>query len=536
MTASIPVEGIRREVLILQSLTGHPNLAEFYGAFEDGDNVYIVMELCNGGGLLERMLARGGRYAEDDAKAIIIQILNAVAFLHLHGLVHSDLQPESFLFNSKDNDSQLKAIDFGLSDFVKPDINLIGSAYYVAPEVVHRSYDTPADLWSVGVITYILLCGSQPFWDQTESSTLRAALEGNPTFEEPWLSLAPESKDFVRCLLRPNPSQRISAAQALCHPWLQKHVKIKVPLDILIFRHMKSYMQSSYLRKAALKALSKTLTADELYYLKQQYAQMYPDERGGITYETIKMGLAKNAPGAQKHHIADLLEPLNALQYRRMHFEEFCAAALSVSQLKALDNWGDRTRRANDIFEQNGNRAIAIEELASELGISSSTTVHDVLQEWVRQGDGKLTFRGFVKLLSGQSTNAVYKDSSQEFKNGQLRLQNSGNTVLYDKSMNLEGEIRNRKIIPSRGELTSTTVRRSSQLVIVRSSRKNSPQFLFSNADSNVIMVLQIPQLRSYRLEHSRHAKFISKQVNIDKYFRAFTTLSFLVIQLGSSK
>ncbi|KAF8045977.1 hypothetical protein N665_4157s0003, partial [Sinapis alba] len=170
MTTAISIEDVRREVKILRALSGHNNLVQFYDAFEDNANVYIAMELCGGGELLDRILARGGKYSEDDAKEVLIQILNVAAFCHLQGVVHRDLKPENFLYTSKEEKSQLKVIDFGLSDFVRPDERLndiVGSAYYVAPEVLHRSYTTEADVWSIGVIAYILLCGSRPFWART---------------------------------------------------------------------------------------------------------------------------------------------------------------------------------------------------------------------------------------------------------------------------------------------------------------------------------------------------------------------------------
>ncbi|KAM1390750.1 hypothetical protein ACFX2I_018541 [Malus domestica] len=371
MTTAIAIEDVRREVKILRALSGHDNLVKFYDAYEDQENVYIVMELCEGGELLDRILARGGKYTEDDARTVMTQILNVVAFCHLQGVVHRDLKPENFLFTSKDEDSQLKAIDFGLSDFVKPDERLndiVGSAYYVAPEVLHRSYATEADVWSV------------------------------------------EARDFVKRLLNKDPRKRMTAAQALCHPWLKNSNDIKVPLDILIFKLMKVYMRSSPLRKAALRALSKTLTVDELSYLKEQFALLEPNKNGTISLENIKTALMKNATDAMKEaRIADFLASLNALQYRRMDFEEFCAAALSVHQLEAVDRWEQHARCAYEIFEKDGNRAIVIEELASELGLSPSVPVHAVLHDWIRHTDGKLSFLGFVKLLHGVSSRAVPK-------------------------------------------------------------------------------------------------------------------------------
>ncbi|KAL5992682.1 hypothetical protein ACLOJK_013601 [Asimina triloba] len=407
----IAIEDVRREVKILRALTGHNNLVQFYDAYEDHEKVYIVMELCEGGELLDRILSRGGKYSEDDAKVVMIQILNVVAFCHLQGVVHRDLKPEvklmmpllldqNFLFTSKDENSQLKVIDFGLSDFVRPDERLndiVGSAYYVAPEVLHRSYSTEADVWSIGVIAYILLCGSRPFWARTESGIFRAVLKADPSFDElPWPSLSSEAKDFVKRLLMKDPRRRMTAAQALGHPWLRNYSDVKVPLDILIFKLMKAYMRSSSLRKAALRALSKTLNIDQLFLLKEQFKLLEPSKNGCITLEAIKTALLKNATEAMKEsRIHDFLSSLSSLQNIKMDFNEFCAAALSVHQLEGLDKWEQHARCAYELFEKDGNRAIVIEELASELGLGPSVPVHAVLHDWIRHTDGKLSFLGF---------------------------------------------------------------------------------------------------------------------------------------------
>ncbi|KAK9670406.1 hypothetical protein RND81_13G199900 [Saponaria officinalis] len=414
MTTAIAIEDVRREVKILKGLAGHDNLIKIYDAFEDNENVYIVMELCRGGELLDRILSRGGKYTEDEAKIVLLQILNVVSFCHLQGVVHRDLKPENFLFVSKDEDSPLKAIDFGLSDFVKPEEKLndiVGSAYYVAPEVLHRSYTTEADVWSVGVIAYILLCGSRPFWARTESGIFRAVLKADPSFTEPpWPSLSSEAKDFVKRMLNKDPRKRITAAQALCHPWLRNHCEVKVPLDVLVFKLLKIYMRSSLLRKAALKALSKTLTVDELFYLKEQFTLLQPSKNGTINLDNIKEALMKNATDAMKDSRAhEILTSLTALQYRRMDFEEFCAAALSVYQLEALERWEQHARCAYELFEKDGNRPIMIEELASELGLGPNIPVHAVLHDWIRHTDGKLSFLGFVKLLHGVSSRTLIK-------------------------------------------------------------------------------------------------------------------------------
>ncbi|KAG6476920.1 hypothetical protein ZIOFF_066168 [Zingiber officinale] len=414
MTTSIAIEDVRREVRILSSLAGHKNLVHFYDAYEDEDNVYLVMELCKGGELLERILSRGGKYSEEDAKTVIVQILSAVSFCHLQGVVHRDLKPENFLFTSGDETSNLKAIDFGLSDFVKPDERLndiVGSAYYVAPEVLHRSYGTEADMWSIGVIAYILLCGSRPFWARTESGIFRAVLKAEPSFDEaPWPSLSSQAKDFVKKLLNKDYRKRMTAAQALCHPWLQNPEKIKIPLDIIVFKLIKAYICSSSLRKSALMSLAKTLKVNQLYYLREQFALLNPNKNGYISLQNLKTALLKNSTEAMKDaKVLDFVNMISSLQNTKLHFEEFAAAAISVHQMEALDAWEHHARQAYEFFEKDGNRPIMIDELASELGLGPSVPVHVVLQDWIRHSDGKLSLLGFVKLLHGVSSRPIRK-------------------------------------------------------------------------------------------------------------------------------
>ncbi|KAF5737632.1 CDPK-related kinase 7-like [Tripterygium wilfordii] len=414
MTTAIAIEDVRREVKILRALTGHKNLVQFYDAYEDDENVYIVMEFCEGGELLDRILSRGGKYSEEDAKIVLVQILSVVAFCHLQGVVHRDLKPENFLFTTKEENSTLKAIDFGLSDYVKPDERLndiVGSAYYVAPEVLHRSYGTEADMWSIGVIAYILLCGSRPFWARSESGIFRAVLKADPSFDEaPWPSLSPEAIDFVKRLLNKDYRKRLTASQALSHPWLANHHDLKIPLDMIVFKLARAYTCSSSLRKSALGALAKTLTVSQLAYLREQFTLLGPTKNGFISMQNFKTAVVRNSTNAMKDSLVlDYAQMVGSIQYRKLDFEEFCAAAISVHQLEGMDCWEQYARRAYELFEKDGNRPIMIEELASELGLSPSVPVHVVLQDWIRHSDGKLSFLGFVRLLHGASSRSFQK-------------------------------------------------------------------------------------------------------------------------------
>lgn len=259
MVLPVAVEDVKREVKILKALHGHENVVHFYNAFEDVNYVYIVMELCEGGELLDRILAKkDSRYSEKDAAVVVRQMLKVAAECHLHGLVHRDMKPENFLFKSSKEGSPLKATDFGLSDFITPGKqfrDIVGSAYYVAPEVLKRKSGPESDVWSIGVITYILLCGRRPFWDKTEDGIFKEVLKNKPDFRrKPWANITPSAKDFVQKLLVKDPRARLTAAQALSHEWVREGGQAsEIPLDISVLHNMRQFVKYSRFKQFALR-------------------------------------------------------------------------------------------------------------------------------------------------------------------------------------------------------------------------------------------------------------------------------------------
>ncbi|MCH96109.1 calcium-dependent protein kinase 17-like [Trifolium medium] len=150
----------------MHHLTGQANIVELKGAYEDKQSVHLVMELCGGGELFDRIIAKG-LYTERAAASLLRTIVQIIHTLHSMGVIHRDLKPENFLLLNKDENAPLKVTDFGLSVFFKEGEmfkDIVGSAYYIAPEVLKRRYGQEVDIWSIGVMLYILLSGVPPFW------------------------------------------------------------------------------------------------------------------------------------------------------------------------------------------------------------------------------------------------------------------------------------------------------------------------------------------------------------------------------------
>ncbi|CAI5522423.1 unnamed protein product, partial [Closterium sp. Naga37s-1] len=372
MKLPIAVEDVRREVAIMKLLSGHPNVVQFIDVFEDTDFVYICMEICEGGELLDRILSkRENRYSEKDAAGVVRQMLSVVAKCHLHGVVHRDLKPENFLFKSKAEDALLKATDFGLSDFRKPGkhfTDVVGSAYYVAPEVLKRRSGPESDVWSIGVITYILLSGRRPFWDRTEAGIFNEVLKKRPDFrEKPWPNVSSSAKDFVKKLLKKDPRARPTAAQALSHKWVKEGGDASsVPLDIAVLSNMREFVKYSRLKQMALKALATTLEENEVQALRDQFNAMDINKDGTITIDEIRQALSHDLPFEVKEsRVLQILQAMDTNCDGIIDFDEFVAATLHVQQLEEADStkWQERSRAAFAQFDRDNDGYIDAEEL-----------------------------------------------------------------------------------------------------------------------------------------------------------------------------
>jgi len=209
----------------------HPNIVRLHASISEGGAHYLVFDLITGGELFEDIVARE-YYSEVDASHCIRQVLDALKHCHQIGIIHRDLKPENLLLASKEKGAVVKLADFGLAVEVTNDdpkwFGFAGTPGYLAPELLRKEpYGKAVDLWATGVILYILLVGYPPFWDDDQNRLYEQIKAGNYEFPSPeWDTVTNEAKDLIRKLLRTNQQDRISATEALRHPWISQSDRI----------------------------------------------------------------------------------------------------------------------------------------------------------------------------------------------------------------------------------------------------------------------------------------------------------------------
>ncbi|KAG9067590.1 hypothetical protein KI688_012375 [Linnemannia hyalina] len=222
---------IRNEIAVLGQISvGHANILTLTDYFETLNNLYLVTELAEGGELFDRICSKGSYY-EQDAAQLVQTICQGVAYLHSKEIVHRDLKPENLLFKTRAEDSELMIADFGLSKIIdKEKFDLLtttcGTPGYMAPEILQKSgHGKPVDMWAIGVITFFLLSGYTPFDRQNTVDEMHAIIKSEYSFGPPeaWDGISDTARGFVKALLMANPNERMTAVQALDHPWLTQY-------------------------------------------------------------------------------------------------------------------------------------------------------------------------------------------------------------------------------------------------------------------------------------------------------------------------
>lgn len=288
---------LQNEIEILRTLD-HPNIVKLHEVYTYMKQIYLVLESCDGGDLYAR-----SPYSEREAGKIMAQLLSAVSYMHEHGVVHRDLKFENIMFESTREDARIKVIDFGLSKkFIgepKYMTECVGTIYTMAPAVLQGIYSSNADLWSAGVIAYMLLSATKPFWHKRRKRMIDMIMRCHYTMEGGvWESISPAAKDFVSHLIVLDPKERYSAAQALKHEWIVNRERLpnERPTEALlesIDGSLLNYKNTSALKKIALTVIAHRSNTGDIMELRNAFSAFDTENDGTISFEEFKEGLKK---------------------------------------------------------------------------------------------------------------------------------------------------------------------------------------------------------------------------------------------------
>ena len=398
------VEDVRREISILHHLGDHPNVVELIDAYEGSKHIYIVMELCEGGELFDRIVARG-HYSEKDAATIFRTMMRTVAHCHNLGVIHRDLKPENFVLKTKEPDAAIKAIDFGLSTYFEPQQHfhdIVGSAYYVAPEVLKRNYSNEADVWSAGVILYILLAGVPPFWAQSEQAIFDEVLKGKYDLRsDPWDKISEGAKDVVRKMLVSDPKQRATAQEVLNHPWVREDGDASdEPLEDVVLSRMRKFAEMNKFKKMGMLAVAKTLSKEEIAGMKEVFQAFDTDRSGTVTISELMDGLRKKGVEKAASEVAELVKSMDMDGNGELDYEEFIAATLSTAKMENEDNLA----RAFAYFDKDNSGYISrseVQKVITDFGLDHEFgDVNDFMAAADTNKDGKIDYDEFLAVMT----------------------------------------------------------------------------------------------------------------------------------------
>ncbi|KAH7512471.1 calcium-dependent protein kinase 32 [Ziziphus jujuba] len=440
LRTAVDIDDVRREVEIMKHMPKHPNIVSLKDTYEDENAVHLVMELCEGGELFDRIVARG-HYTERAAAAVTKTIVEVVQVCHKNGVMHRDLKPENFLFGNKKETAPLKAIDFGLSVFFKPGerfTEIVGSPYYMAPEVLKRNYGPEVDVWSAGVILYILLCGVPPFWAETEQGVAQAIIRSVVDFKrDPWPKVSDNAKDLVKKMLDPDPKRRLTAQEVLDHPWLQNAKKApNVSLGETVKARLKQFSVMNKLKKKALKVIAEHLSVEEVAGIKEGFKLMDTNNNGKINLEELRIGLHKLGHQIPESDARILMEAGDVDKDGHLDYGEFVAISM---HLRKMGNDDEHLHKAFEFLDQNKTGYIEIEELrhalADEIYDNGEEVINAIMHDVDTDKDGRISYEEFSAMMKAGTD---WRKASRQYS--RERFNSLSEKLMQDGSLQLNNQ------------------------------------------------------------------------------------------------
>ena len=402
------LQKLQNEIEVLMKMD-HPNIVKLYEVFESQNSLYLIMEECCGGELFDRILHRintNNMYTEREACLLMKQIIGAIEYCHNNGIAHRDLKPENLLYlkEGSEENNPLKIADFGLSQSInlkKMLTSKVGTSYYVPPEILAGNYTEKCDIWSAGIILYILLSGEPPFNgpnDETIFARIKTYKYEFP--EQKWSKISVEAKDLLTKMLIQE-DKRLSASQVLQHPWFDIIKNEKITFEKLNFgkdNFFKEYKDSNQLKKIVLLYIASKLEENEILDLKNLFKAFDKDENGQIDYKEFEQGLMElNSEELNKDEIRQFFNDIDADNNGKIDYTEFIAATLQ----KQIFLKKETLFEAFSALDSDRDCKITKEELMKILRLQPKEDKFAIklIELADKNGDGVIDYKEFLQMM-----------------------------------------------------------------------------------------------------------------------------------------
>ena len=397
------LDKFRREIEIMKKMD-HPNIIQIYEVFESERSLYIIMEECKGGEIFDRIIEHiqnKQMYSEKDAANIFQQVMSCIQYCHNKNICHRDLKPENLLYLNpgSEKDNLIKVIDFGLSQACDRLKTKVGTAYYVSPEILNGNYTHLCDIWSAGVILYILLSGDPPFNGPNDSAIYQKVAQMKYTFpENKWKNVSNEAKDLISHMLVPE-KERYTASQVLEHNWF-KNAK-DVPLSDIEFNDKNLFMnfvKGSFIKKMGLMFIASRLDENEINNLKNVFSGFDTSKDGQISFEELKKGLmSMKSNKMNEEEIRESFDAIDVDQNGKIDYTEFIAATMDEANFYKHE----RLLEAFESFDKDGSGQISKDELLATLKAEKchEKEIEKYINAVDKDKNGKISKEEFMALM-----------------------------------------------------------------------------------------------------------------------------------------
>lgn len=397
-------EYMLKEISILTALD-HPNILKCYEIFEDSWKFYVSMDFCAGGELFDKIIEMK-KFSEVQAAEILCQLLSSIAYCHEKNVIHRDLKPENILLEEKQGNLSIKVADFGSSCFLDPKRKLsgcFGSAYYVAPEVLIGEYNEKCDIWSVGVIMFILLTGKPPYNGRDEKVILEQVKSTPLQIDRrDWPNLSSEAIDLLQHLLIVVPKDRISAKDALDHQWIKNFREGRECVDLKeSLGELKAFTSSAKLKNAVHMFLAtQAINNEELKVLKRDFINLDKNGDGKINSSELLAQYIKTMDEEEaKAAVEKIMQEVDANHSGDIDYTEFLTVCMNQNNVNSRTN----LEAAFRLFDKDGSGDITVDEIKTILGSGQALDMqiwNDIIREVDQNGDGVIDLKEFLVLMT----------------------------------------------------------------------------------------------------------------------------------------